>query len=463
MKSLYRQFISAILYILLLSVVIGFIIANIMYYTSSKEKIDQQNVKTAEDIAQVLENLYGNEDAMAAYLSSIGQLGYQFVQIDAAGKQVAYGKQFTHNELPVGTIDKVINGEIYHGMQDFKDIFLMMGHFSNRLENSVGVPVSTTTGDYALFMRPNNKMLFTDFHMILVGFIVAIAIISISGVALLARQLIRPITELTEATKAVKNENYKYRLTISRNDEIGQLAENFNLMQQQLAHNDEARKAFISDVSHDFQSPLMNIQGYSELLQNEATLDEQHRQYAAIIQRESMRLSSLTKQLLLLTSLDQASYTLKRNEVQLDAQLKEVIRIQQWRVTEGDLALSYKLDPIQINGDAELLYNCWENLIGNAIKYSPPGGIISVSSTIVDNFVEITISDTGIGIDYEHLEKIFDRFYRVDAARKKDGTGLGLSIVKKVVQLHNGTIKVDSEIEKGSSFTIRLPLNGEIV
>lgn len=462
MKSLYRQFISAMLYILLLSVVIGFIIANIMYYTSSKEKIDQQNVKTAEEIVQVLEDFHGNEDAMAAYLSSIGQLGYQFMRIDPTGKQVTYGEQFTHNVLPEGTIDKVLNGEIYHGMQDFRDIFLMMGHFSNRLENSVGVPMSTATGDYALFMRPNNKMLFTDFHMILVGFIVAIAIISITGVALLARQLIRPISELTEATKAVKNENFKYRLTISRNDEIGQLAENFNLMQQQLAHNDEARKAFISDVSHDFQSPLMNIQGYSELLQNEETLGQEYQQYAGIIQRESKRLSNLTKQLLLLTSIDQASYTLKRNEVQVDAQLKEVIRIHQWRVTEGDLALSYKLNPIQIIGDAELLYNCWENLIGNAIKYAKPGGLISISSTLVDNFVEITISDTGIGIDSEHLEKIFDRFYRVDAARKKDGTGLGLSIVKKVVQLHNGTIKVNSKIDKGSSFTIRLPLNREM-
>ncbi len=144
-----------------------------------------------------------------------------------------------------------------------------MDHFSNELENTVGVPFKIEEQQYALFLRPNNKMLFSDIHMVLAGFVVAMAIVSLAGVILMARQLIRPITQLTEATKAVSNENFHYTLDISRNDEIGQLAESFNFMQTQLAHNDEARKAFISNVSHDFQSPLMNIQGYADLLQSE--------------------------------------------------------------------------------------------------------------------------------------------------------------------------------------------------
>ena len=208
----------------------------------------------------------------------------------------------------------------------------MMDHFSNELENTVGVPFKIEEQQYALFLRPNNKLLFSDIHMVLAGFVLAIAIVSLTGVILMARQLIRPITQLTEATKAVSNENFHYTLDISRNDEIGQLAESFNFMQTQLAHNDEARKAFISNVSHDFQSPLMNIQGYADLLQSETVSDQERLEYSAIIDRESKRLSNLTKQLLLLTSLDQATYPLKYKQVRIDEQIKEVIRKHRWRL-----------------------------------------------------------------------------------------------------------------------------------
>ena len=247
-------------------------------------------------------------------------------------------------------------------------------------------------------------------------------------------------------------------MNISRNDEIGQLAENFNLMQQQLAHNDELRKGFINDVSHDFQSPLMNIQGYSDLLQTDELRKEDRLQYAAIIQRESKRLSNLTKQLLILTSLDQASYSLQRNSVRLDEQLKEIIRKSQWRINERELELSYKLEPVSIQGDAELLISVWDNLLSNAIKYSELGSIISITCREVHDEIQIIFKDTGIGINNEQLTQIFVRFYRGDTARKKDGTGLGLSIVKKVVELHGGQVNVTSKVGKGSTFVIKLPI-----
>jgi signal transduction histidine kinase len=293
--------------------------------------------------------------------------------------------------------------------------------------------------------------------MILAIFIAAIAAVSIIGVLWFAKHLIRPITMLTEATREISRENFNYDLNIHRNDEIGQLAESFRMMQRQLQHNDEARKSFISNVSHDFQSPLLNIKGYADLLKAPETTDEERQEYAEIIGEESKRLSSLTRQLLLLTSLDQAAYPMKLSDVQIDEQIKEMVRKYQWRLEEKEIEVSYKLQPVSLKGDAELMVNVWDNLLTNAIKYNTLGGSIWIGLTKQEANVELVFRDTGIGMSEEAVSKIFDRFYRVDAARKKGGTGLGLAIVKQIIDLHGGEIAVSSIEGEGTTFTIKLP------
>ena len=458
MKTLYKQIIVATVIILICSIGIGFALANVMYFTFTKDKTDAQNVETAQHIIDILEQTHRSEQAMKAYLASVGELGYQIFVVTEQHTHLEYGEPFSKKSLPDDVVDTVLNGGVYHGMQNFTGRFLLMDHFSNELENTVGVPFTIEEQQYALFLRPNNKMLFSDIHMVLVGFVVAMAIISLVGVILMTRQLIRPITQLTEATKAVSNENFHYTLDISRNDEIGQLAESFNFMQTQLAHNDEARKAFISNVSHDFQSPLMNIQGYADLLQSEMVSDQERLEYSAIIDRESKRLSNLTKQLLLLTSLDQATYPLKYKQVRIDEQMKEVIRKHRWRLSEREIDLSYKLEEASAFVDEELFVNVWDNLLSNAIKYTDAGGSVLITCRQHAHCIEVQFKDTGIGMTPEAVEQVFERFYRVDEARKKDGTGLGLAIVKQVVELHGGEIKLDSILGKGSTFTIVIPL-----
>lgn len=454
MKTLYGKFISATILILICSIGIGFALVNVVYFTFTKEKVDQQNVETAQEIARVLSI---EQSSLESYLQSVGKLGYQIVIIDADGNQQSFGEAFQNTMLPKEALTKVMNGKIFHGMQDFSGSYLMMGHFSNDLENTVGVPFTKSGESYGLFLRPNNKMLFSDIHTILVGFVVAIAVVSMVGVFLMTRQLIRPITQLTEATKAVSNENFHYILDISRKDEIGQLVESFYLMQQQLAHNDEARKEFISNVSHDFQSPLMNIQGYADLLQNGVS-EEERVEYLAIIDQESKRLSNLTKQLLLLTSLDQAGYPLKMKEVRVDEQLKETIRKYQWRLSERDIELSYKLEEIAVIADEELLLNVWDNLLSNALKYTDSGDMIFIYCSRVGTQLKVECQDTGIGLTVEEAEQVFERFYRVDQARKKDGTGLGLAISKEIIELHGGQIEVCSMLGEGSVFTVSIPI-----
>ncbi|WP_254624342.1 sensor histidine kinase [Cytobacillus firmus] len=198
----------------------------------------------------------------------------------------------------------------------------------------------------------------------------------------------------------------------------------------------------------------MNIQGYAELLQTQKLSDEEHFEYVQIIDQESKRLSNLTKQLLLLTSLDQNSYPMKLSEVKLDEQIKETIRRHQWRLEEKEIEVSYKLAPVILKGDPELLVNIWDNLLTNAIKYNSHGGSILISLSQTQTAIEVIFQDTGIGISEDAISQIFERFYRVDSARKKDGTGLGLSIVKQIIELHNGEIKADSKAGEGTTFTI---------
>jgi signal transduction histidine kinase len=455
-RTLYRKFIVAILFLLTISITIGFILSNLVYMSSTKQKIDQQNVVIAKEIASNLETS-SHFASFEPYLTSIGKLGYQIYVLNDSGKEAYFGQPFTKTELPQEAMKVLEDKKTYHGMESFSSQFLMMGHFSNDVKNTVGVPFSMNEQQYGLFLRPNNKLLFSDIHIILAGFIVAVSIISIIGVLWFAKYLIQPITKLTEATKEITRENFNYSLKIDRNDEIGELIKSFDTMQKQLQHNDQARKSFINDVSHDFQSPLMNIQGYAELLKSQEITEQERSDYLEIIDHESKRLSNLTKQLLVLTSLDQNAYPMKLSSVQIDDQIKQTLRRNQWRLEEKEIEVSYKLPSIIMKVDAELMSNVWDNLLTNAIKYNVPGGNIWINLEKTDTSITIIFKDTGIGITQEAVSQIFDRFYRVDSARKKDGTGLGLSIVKQIIDLHGGEITVDSMVGAGTTFTLRLP------
>ncbi|MEK3797110.1 HAMP domain-containing sensor histidine kinase [Peribacillus sp. FSL H8-0477] len=457
MKTLYRKFILATLVILLISTTLAFILANLVYMTSTKQIIDQENVKIAKVIASNLEGSHEHHSSITSYLESMGNLGYQIYLLNESGEGEFFGQSFSKTDLPQEAMKVIEDKDIYHGMNDASQQLLMMGHFSNDVKNTVGVPFTINEQSYALFMRPNNKLIFSDIHMILACFFITIAVVGISGVIWFTKRLIHPITKLTEATKEITRENFNYPLPFELNDEIGELVKSFNKMQKQLQHNDQVRKSFINNVSHDFQSPLMNIQGYSELLKANDLTENERNDYLQIIDVESKRLSNLTKQLLLLTSLDQKDYPMKLIDVNISEQIKQTIRRYQWLLEDKEIEISYKLPSVTIKADAELMINVWDNLLTNAIKYNTHGGIIWIDLSEKEYSVAFTIKDTGIGMNQEALTQIFERFYRVDSARKKNGTGLGLSIVKQIIDLHGGEITVDSLVGEGTTFTIMLP------
>lgn len=458
MKSLYGKFIFFTVIIMLGSFILAFLGVNAFYQYSLKGSNDEKNMNIAIDIANYIkknESLNVNQ-----FFELQAKTGYKFYVVDENNNGKFYGNEFRKKDLPQTSVDLVIGGSPYHGMRDLPKSTFVTGFFSDEVENTVGVPFQFDGKRYALFLRPDIKLLFSEIHYILAGIFIGMAVVSIIAMLFVAKKLITPITKLTEATKRVGEEEFPHDLNIKRKDEIGQLAVSFQAMIRKLSENDRLRKEFISDVSHDFQTPLQNIKGYSDLL-SDAELDNIKRvQYSSIIKDETERLSSLTKQLLLLTSLDQISAPLEFKEFALDEQLRHVVQRNRWRLEDKEISLMLELEPVLIKADQGFLENIWENLLSNAIKYTPNQGVIKVSmSTSESDKIKIFFEDTGIGISKEHLPNIFERFYRADAARHRDieGTGLGLSIVKQITELHNGTIKIDSTINQGTLITIELP------
>lgn len=393
------------------------------------------------------------------YLMMQSAVGYKLYVVDEQRRVIRYGEPFRVENLAEKAIDQVLNGDVYHGMRDLPSETFVTGFFSNESANTVGVPFDYKGKTYALFLRPDIKMLFTEVHYILGGMVLVMAVISLLSMLMVAKKLIDPITALTVATKRVGEEQFTGTLDIQRKDEIGQLANSFQQMTEKLSENDRIRKEFISDVSHDFQSPLLNIKGYAQLLLDDQLPVESRKSYASIIQSETERLSSLTKQLLLLTSLDQLSSPLEVKAFALDEQLKETIRKYRWLLEEKEMSLSMDIDEVRYTGDPAFLEKVWENLVLNALKYTDIGGTIDILLAEQDNEIRVMVRDTGIGISEESIRRIFDRFYRADDSRTQEtgGTGLGLSIVQQVVKLHGGTIDVASYIGEGTTFTVRLP------
>lgn len=457
MRSLYSKFIIMTVGTMMVSGLIAFLIVNTYYHQKLKAQNDEKNMEIAMSIAAFIEaEKIVNLDH---YLKTQSATGYKLYVVDDERNISSFGEPFRVENLPEQAIPQVLVGEHYHGMRDLPGETFVTGFFSDELANTVGVKFEHNGKDYALFLRPDVKMLFTEVHYILGGMVLVMAVVSLLAMLIVAKKVIEPITELTIATEKVGEEKFSGTLHIRRRDEIGQLAKSFQRMTESLSENNRMRKEFISDVSHDFQSPLLNIKGYAELLLESELLDERQKNYAVVIQTETERLSLLTKQLLLLTSLDQLTIPLVKKHFSLDRQLKETIRKFRWLLEEKEITLSMDIEEVQFTGDPAFLEKVWENLVSNALKYTKLGGLIEIELFEQLNSVVVKVRDTGMGIDEKDIKRIFDRFYRVDDSRtqKVGGTGLGLSIVQQVVKLHAGEIDVDSSKGKGTLFTVTLP------
>ena len=459
MRSLYGKFLLFTIGIMLSSALLAFLAVNTFYHQQLKADNDEKNMTIAKNIAQFITS---QEDIqLDDYLATQADVGYKIIVVDENEHSTFYGNAFRADNLTKQAVHDVLSGAPYHGMRDLPKETFVTGFFSDESANTVGTPFTYQEKTYALFLRPDIKMLFTEVHYLLGGMFVGMAVISLIAMLFVARKLIQPLTELTAATKKVGAEQFSVSLPTKRGDEIGELAKSFQKMAKQLKESDQMRKQFINDVSHDFQTPLQNIKGYAALLHDEETSESERVQFTKIIESETERLSVLTKQLLLLTSLDALTETIELQVVPIDEQIKEVLQKYRWIMEEKNISLTAEIDEVSIKGNKAYLEKIWENLLSNALKYTPSGGTVDISVQEDNDWVIITCKDSGIGIAEKDIPRLFDRFYRADAARNTEieGTGLGLAIVQEVVTLHGGKINVESKIGKGTMFQITLPID----
>jgi two-component system phosphate regulon sensor histidine kinase PhoR len=223
------------------------------------------------------------------------------------------------------------------------------------------------------------------------------------------------------------------------------------------------RRDFVANVSHEFRTPLTAIQGFSETLLAGAMNDPQNRdRFLGIIVEHSRRLARLTEDLLMLSKMDADRLELEIRRLPVEQLVSSCIETSQPRAIEKDLQLSVNLEKNipDIAGDRRRLTEVLQNLLDNAIQYTPSGGQISVTAEAKDSEVVIAVSDTGIGIPEADQPRIFERFYRVDVARSREvgGTGLGLSIAKHLMEAHGGKLWVESEVGRGSQFHFSVPI-----
>ncbi|WP_234536911.1 sensor histidine kinase [Paenibacillus pseudetheri] len=442
---------------IVVSSLLGFLVSNIYYQAQIKSKNDTKLTGMAIEIQQFAES---HPDSMEDYLRSVAILGYKIYLTDAEGQSRFYGKPFRKEDLDQQQLEKVLNGQVYHGVAEFPDSAFITGFFDNQLSNTIGVPIEVNNETFALFMRPDAEVQFGElrvFFAVIIGFTV---LFSLGFVMISVLHVVKPITRLTTATKRISKGRYDIKLNTWRQDEIGQLASHFMIMSRELERTNRARQEFVANVSHEIESPLTSIQGFAQTLKDPTLPEDERIQYLNIIDQESHRLSMLSKQLLTLSSLDYDPNSLQKKSIDLRAQLRQVVQIMEWRLTEKQLAVRLNLADISVHGDSNLLYQVWMNLITNAIKYTPAEGSIMISAKLDEGNCVVTFSDTGEGIPPEELPLIFDRFYKVDRARTREthSSGLGLAITQKIVETHNGTIEVSSAIGKGTTFTVTLPL-----
>src|SRR5690625_2190501 len=351
MGTLYVRIIATTMGIMIASALFSFIATNIYYHYYLKPVNDQKVTEIAKDTVEIFEkNKY---DDPFEYLTVFSDLGYQFYLIDQHGNAQMFGDPFRKYDLADEHVDSVLNGETYHGISNYPWKIFVTGFFDNELQNTIGEPIQVNGETNALFIRPNTTQQFGEMRFFLAVLLILALLFSFLFVLVSTTFIVRPIKRLTDATKKIAAGNYHLKLKVNRQDEIGRLAYDFTKMSSSLALTEEKRQEFVSNVSHEIQSPLTSIQGFSQALREEELPDEMQVRYLSIIESETKRLSALSKQLLTLSTLEREGEEIEQTSVNVSKQLKEVISVTEWQWREKDIVIEMDIEEGYVTGRSE--------------------------------------------------------------------------------------------------------------
>lgn len=277
----------------------------------------------------------------------------------------------------------------------------------------------------------------------------------------MTKTLIDPIAKLRSAMREVADGDFKVEAKCeSCIQDVQDIYDSFNSMVRELSTTETLQTDFISDVSHEFKTPINAIEGYASLLEGEPSPEEQ-RAYVEKILFNTRRLSALTGNILLLSKLSNQSILPQKTQFRLDEQIRQAIVALEQKWSEKELGFEVELAETPFFGYESLLPHVWTNLIGNAVKFSPKGGEIRIKMMRTEGAVVFTIEDDGPGIVPGDEEHIFTKFYQSESSHGMEGNGLGLALVRQIVEMSGGSVDVRNLEAGGCRFTVRLPLEQE--
>lgn len=284
-----------------------------------------------------------------------------------------------------------------------------------------------------------------------VGFIIAVCV---------TNSPLQPLRVLIESMHALADGRFGTRLSpqgiLWKYPAYKELSDSFNTLAEELEDTEMLRSDFINNFSHEFKTPIVSIAGFAKLLQKGNLPEAQRQEYLEIIESESRRLSYMATNVLNLTKIENQAILTDLSTFNLAEQIRDSILLLSNKWEEKELDLRLEMDELTIQANEELLKQVWINLVHNAIKFTPEGGIVEIAMQDLGDQISVSITNHGSQIPPEAMDRIFNKFYQADESHATEGNGVGLAIVKRVTTLHNGTVTVASE-NNVTSFTVKLP------
>jgi len=362
---------------------------------------------------------------------------------------------------------KVLEG---FNIQDFGNSFYQTGNFYDSFQEDTLTVFSTITNNYkvqgyVLIHKPMTDVLAQSTGIVDIAFLSVTIVLICAAILLVVFNFIvyKPIQKITNAAEQYARGNFAQRIAIDTNDEIGYLANTLNYMATELDTFEEEQRKFISNISHDFRSPLTSIKGYIEAMIDGTIPVEMQGKYLNIILFETERLNKLTQNILDLNQFGNRGISLEITEFDINQMIRTTTMTFEGVCNKKGLSFDLFLTGTElfVKGDMSKIQQVLYNLIDNATKFANNKTAITIETNIRNEKVLISVKDKGIGIPSDSVKKVWERFYKTDLSRGKDkkGSGLGLAIVKEIVQAHNENINVISTEGVGTEFIFTLPLS----
>lgn len=410
-----------------------------------------------------------------ALVSSGGEMGGRLLLIDEDGKvQLDSFSQLCGIRLQLPEVLAVLTGgeSTAYGIHRLQDTAAPLT--ANAADDYVAYCTASIIGTRGrlgvlLFVSPVQEMM-TSLHEVqqqLLSVFLAVALAALTAALVFSQVITSPIAALNKTIQKMGKGDLSARVKVRGSGELRQLAESYNTMAEQLERLDKSRNQFVSNASHELKTPLTTMKILLESLIYQPDMPAELRaEFMQDMNHEIDRLTSIITDLLTLTRMDSRRMELHPAMVDLSELVEETLRLLTPAAEQRSQALLGQVEPgCKLVADRSKLGQIIYNLTENGLKYTPDGGEVTVSLKTEGRQVVLTVKDNGVGIPEADQAHIFERFYRVDKARSREtgGTGLGLSIVRQLVTLHKGVISVDSTPGEGSTFTVRLPMDGKEV